>query len=195
MLSFDTREPHHDLPTKAELQTAIDGISVAADLSDLPTKAQLQTAIDGIPAVDLSDLPTNSELQNAINGISVAADLTNLPTKSDLTAALNTLPWAHLPTNVGLESALRTATSNLPSKLEVKAELLPVSDAVSALERTLPADPTSISLFTHAYEGQTAINSPFDQLGKMYTLLAKVNTLLEKVDQVLDGIGFIVAQL
>ena len=76
MLSFDTRDPYDDLPSKAELQSAIDGIP-ATDLSALPTHAELQTVIDGIPATDLSALPTKLELQSAIDGIP-ATDLSDL---------------------------------------------------------------------------------------------------------------------
>ena len=302
MLSFDTRDPLDDLPTKAELQTAIDGIPAvdlsdlptkaelqtaidgipATDLSNLPTKTELQTAIDGIPATDLSNLPTNSELQTAIDGIPATdlsnlptkaelaqqvsglsrrlgemptqeqlqtavnggaanlqtslvrmkgeiitacspqpifippypdisllptkgdlaiainnrnlPDLTNLPTKSDLTAAINNIPIAHLPTNAELENALRTATSNLPSKFEVRAELLAVSNAVSAavtnplvdlksrvqsIERTLPADPAPVSMFTNDYTAQTA---PESMIALIKSTNLKVTALTNSVN-------------
>ena len=131
MLSFDTRDPYDDLPSKAELQSAIDGIP-ATDLSALPTHAELQTVIDGIPATDLSDLPTHAELQTAIDGIP-ATDLSGIATRADVHQQSDGLSRSILaqPTTAKLKQELAkqyTATqqafalglSTLPTKAELQ---------------------------------------------------------------------------
>ena len=130
MLSFDKRDPYDDLPSKLELQSAIDGIP-ATDLSALPTKLELQTVIDGIPATDLSDLPTKAELQSAIDGIP-AADLSALPTKLELQSAIDGIPatdLSALPTKLELQSAIDGIPATDLSAIATRADVMQQTNA------------------------------------------------------------------
>ena len=181
MLSFDTRDPYDDLPSKLELQSAIDGIP-ATDLSALPTKAELQSAIDGIPATDLSGLPTKLELQSAINGIP-ATDLSDLPTHAELQSAIDGIPatdLSDLPTKAELQSAIdgipATDLSDLPTKAELQTAIdgIPATDLsaiatradvvqqTDGLSRTLLAQPTTVKLKQELAKQYTATQQAFD---------------------------------
>ena len=138
MLSFDTRDPYDDLPSKAELQSAIDGIP-ATDLSALPTHAELQTVIDGIPATDLSALPTKLELQSAIDGIP-ATDLSDLPTHAELQTAIDGIPATDL------------------SGIATRADVHQQSDGLS---RSILAQPTTAKLKQELAKQYTATQQAF----------------------------------
>ena len=142
------------LPTKAELQTAIDGIP----LSDLPTKMEVVEAIHSkppvvVPHVDLAPLPTKLDLQAAIDGIPVTC---KLPTTEEMQMNLNGLkheiieackpiampPLPHLATigpqlqKLLLEiGKVHAVLSNVPTKTEVlpptKIDGLPPLESLS----------------------------------------------------------------
>ena len=133
------------MPTKLDLQAAIDGIP-AVDLSKLPTKMDVVEAIHSRPLpapppVDLAPLPTKLDLQAAIDGIPVTC---NLPTTAQMQMNLNGLkeqiieackpiampPLPHLGTigpqlhNLLLEiGKVHAVLSNVPTKTDVLPEL------------------------------------------------------------------------
>ena len=159
MLSFDKRDPYDDLPSKLELQSAIDGIP-ATDLSALPTKLELQTVIDGIPATDLSALPTKLELQTVIDGIP-ATDLSDLPTKAELQTVIDGIPAADLsalPTKLELQSAIDGIPATNLSGIATRADVHQLSDGLS---RSILAQPTTAKLKQELAKQYTATQQAF----------------------------------